>query len=142
MFIIKFENSTSTHKKGLPCYLSWYRLPTPVFLGFPGGSACKEFACNVGDLGSIPGLGKFPREGRGYPLQHSGLEKSMDSPWSHKESDMTERLLLSHTHQRSIYILSPRLWLGHILRIRLEKVWVAFVVIHCCCLLSVYLWFR
>ena len=36
------------------------RLPTPVFLGFPGGSAGKESACNVGDLGSIPGLGRSP----------------------------------------------------------------------------------
>ena len=54
------------------------RLPTPVFLGFPGGSAGKESACNVGDLGSIPGLGRSPEEGKGYPLQYSGLENSMD----------------------------------------------------------------
>ena len=46
---------------------------------FPGGSADKEFTCNVGDLGSIPGLGRFPGEGKGYPLQYSGLENSMDS---------------------------------------------------------------
>ena len=50
---------------------------TPVFLGFPCGSACKESACNAGDLGSIPGLGRSPGEGRGYPLQYSGLEHSM-----------------------------------------------------------------
>ena len=43
-----------------------------------GGSAGKESACNVGDLGSIPGLGRFPGEGKGYPLQYSGLENSMD----------------------------------------------------------------
>ena len=54
------------------------RLPTPVFLGFPYGSAGKESACNVGDLGSIPGLGRSPGEGKGYPLQYSGLENSMD----------------------------------------------------------------
>jgi len=42
------------------------------------GSAGKESACNVGDLGSIPGLGRFPGEGKGYPLQYSGLENSMD----------------------------------------------------------------
>ena len=54
------------------------RLPTPVFLGFPGGSAGKESACNVEDLGSIPGLGRSPGEGKGYPLQYSGLENSMD----------------------------------------------------------------
>ena len=48
-------------------------------LGFPCGSAGKESACNAGDLGSIPGLGRSPRGGKGYPLQYSGLEKSMDS---------------------------------------------------------------
>ena len=47
------------------------RQPTPVFLGFPCGSAGKESTCNVGDLGSIPGLGRFPGEGIGYPLQYS-----------------------------------------------------------------------
>ena len=48
------------------------------YLGFPGGSAGKESACNVEDLGSVPGLGKSPAEGNGYTLQHSGLENSMD----------------------------------------------------------------
>ena len=59
---------------------SWRRdkLLTPVFLGFPGGSAGKEFTCNVGDLGSIPRLGRYPGEGKGYPLQYSGLENSMN----------------------------------------------------------------
>ena len=52
------------------------RLPTPVFLGFPGGSAGKE--SNGLDLGSIPGLGRAPGEGKGYPLQYSGLENSTD----------------------------------------------------------------
>ena len=47
-------------------------------LGFPGGSAGKESACNAGDLGSVPGLGRSPGEGNGYPLQYSGLENSMD----------------------------------------------------------------
>ena len=46
--------------------------------GFPSNSAGKESACNVGDLGSIPGLGRSPGEGKGYPLQYSGLEKPMD----------------------------------------------------------------
>ena len=54
------------------------RLATLVFLGFPCGSAGKESACNEGDLGSIPGLGRFPGERKGYPLQYSGLENSMD----------------------------------------------------------------
>ena len=56
-------------------FLAWEEL---VFLGFPGGSADKESACNAGVLGSIPGLGRSPGEGNGYPLQYPGLEKSMD----------------------------------------------------------------
>ena len=55
-----------------------YRLPTPVLLGFPHGSAGKESTCYVGDLGLIPGLGRSPGEEKGYPLQYSGLENSMD----------------------------------------------------------------
>jgi len=72
-----------------PRFYSWVwkipwkrdRPPTPVFLGFPYGSAGKESNCNAGDLGSIPGigLGRFSGEGKGYPLQYSGLENSMDS---------------------------------------------------------------
>ena len=46
--------------------------------GFPGGSAGKESTCNAGDLGLIPRLGRAPGEGKGYPLQYSGLENSMD----------------------------------------------------------------
>ena len=53
-------------------------LPTPVFLGFPCGSAGKETACNVEDLGLIPGLGRSPRGGHGNPLQYSRLENAMD----------------------------------------------------------------
>ena len=49
-----------------------------MFLGFPLGSAGKESACNVGDLGLISGLGRSPVEGKGCPLQYSGLENSMD----------------------------------------------------------------
>ena len=47
-------------------------------LGCPCGSAGKESTCNVGDLGSIPGVGRSPGKGKGYPLQYSGLENSMD----------------------------------------------------------------
>ena len=66
--------------------------------GFPGGSNCKESACN-GDLGSIPGSGRSPGEGNGKPLQYSCQESSHGqrslvgySPQDHKESDMTEQL--------------------------------------------------
>ena len=72
----------------------WRRdsLLTPVFLDFPCGLAGKESACNVGDLGLIPELGRSPGEGKGYPLQYSDLENSMDCC---KESDMTELPSLS-----------------------------------------------
>ena len=50
------------------------RLPTPVFVGFPGGSDGKEPACIAGDLGSVPGSGRSPGRGHGYLLQYTGLE--------------------------------------------------------------------
>ena len=53
-----------------------------------------SYFCNAGDLGSNPGLGRCPGEGKGYPLQYSGLENSMDCPWGRKESDMTEQISL------------------------------------------------
>ena len=58
-----------------------------MFLGFPGGSAGKESACNVGDLDSIPGLGRRPGKGIGYPLQYSWasvvaqLVKNLPAMW-------------------------------------------------------------
>ena len=48
-------------------------------MGFPGSSAGKESACNAGDPGSVPGLGRSPGEGNIYLLQYSGLENSVDS---------------------------------------------------------------
>ena len=51
---------------------------TLSLLGFPGDSAGKESACNAGDLDSIPWLGRSPGEGKGCPLQYSGLENFMD----------------------------------------------------------------
>ena len=74
-------------------------LSTPVFRGFPGGSDDKESSCNVGVLGSIPGLRRSPGGGHGNPLQCPCLENphgqrslAIYSPWGHKESDTTERL--------------------------------------------------
>ena len=61
------------------------------YLGFPDGSAGKESACNAGDLSSVPQLGRSPGEGKGYTLQYSGLENSMDyMDHGITESDMTE----------------------------------------------------
>ena len=61
----------------------WNRRPLPNLLtwnllGTTGGSDSKESACNAGDLSSIPGLGRSRGEGKGYPLQYSGPENSMD----------------------------------------------------------------
>ena len=50
----------------------------PINLGFPGGSDHKESACNVGDLGSVPGSGRSSGGGRGNPLQYSNLENPAD----------------------------------------------------------------
>ena len=71
-------------------------------MGFPGGSDAKESTCNageMGDLASVPGLGRSPGEGNGYPLQYSCLENPHGhrslagySPRGRKESDTTERL--------------------------------------------------
>ena len=81
------------------------QVPTPVFLGFPGGTDGKESIYNAGDLDLIPGLGRSSGEGNGSPLQYSCLENPMDggawqatvhavgcNPWGRKEWDTTERL--------------------------------------------------
>ena len=72
---------------------------TYIVTPFPGGSDGKESTCNVGDLGSIPGLGGSPGRGHGNPLQYSCLDNLHGqrslvgySSWCHKESDMTEWL--------------------------------------------------
>ena len=62
-------------------------------LGCPGGLEGKASACNVGDLGLIPGLGRSSGEGKGYPLQYSGLENSMDySPVQFSHSVVSDSL--------------------------------------------------
>ena len=81
------------------------RLPTPVFLGFPGDSDSKESTCNAGNLGSVPGLRRSPGGGHSNPLQYSFLEDPHGqrslvdySPWGCKESDMmTESDTTKHT---------------------------------------------
>ena len=71
-------------------------------MGFPGGSAGKESACNVGDLGSVPELGRSPGEGNGYPLQYYGLENSMDyivhESDTQRVSESLSRTRLSNFH--------------------------------------------
>ena len=84
------------------CMRSWFdswvgkfpwrknRLPTPGFLGFPGGSDGKEFPCNVGDVGSIPGLGRSHRGWHGNPHQYSCLENP------HRQRSMADYSPCSH----------------------------------------------
>ena len=86
----------------IPWQREWQ--PTPLFLAFPGGSDGKESACNEGDLGSIPGLGRSSGGGYGNILQYPCLENPHGqrslvgySPWDHKESDTTEQLSTKHT---------------------------------------------
>ena len=99
----------------MPWFHSWVgkirwrrdRVPTPVFLGFPCGSAGKECACNKGDLGSIPRLGRSSGEGKEYPLQYCTLENSMDNPWGHKQLDTIEWLSLKGSQEGKISNSSP-----------------------------------
>ena len=94
---------------------SWRRdrLPSLIFLGFPGGSDGKESDCNVGDLNLIPGLGRSPGGGHGNLLQYSSLEnphgqKSLVgyTPWGHKESDTMERLSTAqHPYLHMFFLL-------------------------------------
>ena len=74
-------------------------------LGLPGGSVSKESACNAGDLGLTPGLGRSPGEGIGYPLQSSCRENSTDRGawWATVHRITKSRTLLSnkHTYTRS-----------------------------------------
>ena len=95
----------------------WRResLPTPVLLGFPCGSAGEQPACNEGDLGSIPGLGWSPGEGKGYPptpVFWPGEFHGLYSLWGCKESDMTEWLSLHfhYVHIPSCVIYSCCFW--------------------------------
>ena len=66
-------------------------------MGFPWGSAGKESACNAGDVGLIPGLGRSPGERKGYPLQYPGPENSMDSI-VHRVAKSWTRLSNFHLH--------------------------------------------
>ena len=77
--------------------------------GFPESSVGKEFTCSAGDLGSIPGLGRSPGEGNGYPLQYSCLEDSMDYT-VHGVTKSRTRLSDFHFHwgsESGITLLTP-----------------------------------
>ena len=82
--------------------------------GFPGGSAGKESACNVGDLGWVPGLGRSPGERNGYPLQYSGLENSMNCI-VHGVAKSWTQLSDFHFHQVSRVLFFQELLMSQIL---------------------------
>ena len=77
-------------------------------MGFPCHSAGKESSCNVGDLGSIPGLGRSPGEWKGYPLQYSGLENPRDGGawWAAVYGVAQSQTRLKQLSSSSIYIFS------------------------------------
>ena len=105
-----YQNTTLKQQNGLNSRNSWHNsfgawkseikvsggaIPSEYCEGgFLCGSAGKEFACNADDLSLILGLGRSPREGKGYPLQYSGLENSMNC-MGRKELDTAEQLSLS-----------------------------------------------
>ena len=81
-------------------------------LGFPGGSDSKESACNAGDQCSIPGLGRSPGEGNGYPLQCYGLENSMDrEAWQAIVHGVAKSWTqLSDFHSKMVFITIKTCW--------------------------------
>ena len=85
----------------------------PCSSGFPCGSAGKESACNAGDLGSIPGLGRSLGGGKGT-LQYSGLENSMDCTHGVTKSDTTERLSLTHSLTVLYSFFNPQSQVQHL----------------------------
>ena len=111
MSILQLKNNPPAMQETMVLFLGqedpWRRdrPPTPVFLGFPGGSDAKESTCNAGGLGSIPELERSPGGGHGNPLQYSCLENPHGqrnlvgySPWSHKESDMATKHSTADEH--------------------------------------------
>ena len=75
-------------------------------MGFPCGSVGKESACNAGNLGLIAGLGRSPGEGKGHPLQYSGLENSMDY--------LVHEVAKSQTQLSNFHFTSPYPWVSNL----------------------------
>ena len=114
-------------------------------LGFPRGSAGKESACNAGDLGLICALGRSPEEGKGYPLQYSGLRNSMGCI-VHGVAKSRTRLSDFHfqtyswglcayqiTHQNVLYLTRDQMRMVKIMRIFYSLYPIPSVSQVCCC---------
>ena len=107
------------------------RLPTPVFLGFPCGSAGKESVRNVGDLDSIPRFGRSPGERKVFPLQYSGLENSMEYI-VHRITESQTRLSDFHfsfhkninCDMQAIWVLEP----NHTEHFSVSQTWTMFLI--------------
>ena len=117
VFPILLVSSVSLHWSPRKVFLSllailWNSVFKCVYLSFfPGGSAGKESTCNAGDMGSIPVLGRSPREGNGYPIPFwPGEFHELYSLWGCKESDMTEQLSLSLSIGGVVMALLTFLW--------------------------------
>ena len=112
--------------KLLTCAWQWFTL---MVSSTQKGSAGKESACNVGDLGSIPGLGRSHGEGKGYPLQDSCPENSMDcAPWGRKVTRLSNFHFTSGQEllEPSVFFSS---WVGTTVFIFLERVTHLFITI-------------
>ena len=116
VFVIINAMSVKSHRNShSSCFLGNCHWPAPtvfiifkllLLITFPSGSAGKESACNMGDLGLMPGLGRSPGEGNSYPLQYSGLENSMYySPWGAKSQTRLSDLTSLHHNQRFCLLL-------------------------------------
>ena len=110
-YIINRKNNAITIL-GKMCFIERIFFQSFQWMGFPGGSESKESACNVGDLGSIPGLRRSPGGGHGNPLQCSRLEKPRGqkslvgySPWGCKQLDTTEQLSTAQGVNNSLFLI-------------------------------------
>ena len=109
--------------------------------GFPGGSDSKEFACNAGDVGSIPGLRSSPGEGNGYSFQYPWLENSMNSLHGRLQSMGSQRVRYdwvtnthTHTHTHMTFMATNNFLRQKSLKTILHYINIS--VCCCCCLVS------
>ena len=99
--------------------------------GFPCGSAGKESACNAGDLGSIPGLGRFPGEGKVYPLQYSGVENSIQSMGSQRVGHNWATFTSLHLSTTSTTWKAQLICIKLNLNFKLSRLIIPWNVYHC-----------